>query len=270
MAKAFSPANVSCIFRIIENRNKLKRHSLGIGFTVTKGAAVEVKKSKKNKILLNNKTFRIPTLTTVRNELTPQPLTIHITAELPFGTGFGLSGASALALAYAINKLLRLKKSKRQLAILAHQAEVINGTGLGDVGGQFNGGFMAKLKKGHPLTVKQLRIKQKHIHYKVFSKLDTKTVITNKNKQNKNNKAGEKALKKIKQLKKPTLKDVIIISKEFATNSNLLKNKRVKNLIKKIEENNGKASMIMLGNAVFADTKFKGSKKLTITNKAAK
>ena len=112
MAKAFSPANVSCIFRIIENRNKLKRHSLGIGFTVTKGAAVEVKKSKKNKILLNNKTFRIPTLTTVRNELTPQPLTIHITAELPFGTGFGLSGASALALAYAINKLLRLKNQK--------------------------------------------------------------------------------------------------------------------------------------------------------------
>ena len=58
-----------------------------------------------------------------------------------------------------------------------------------------------------------------------------------------------------------------MISKEFAVNSGLLTNKNLINLIKKIEKNNGNASMIMLGNAVFSDIPFKGSKKLKIVNK---
>ena len=52
-------------------------------------------------------------------------------------------------------------------------------------------------------------------------------------------------------------------------NRGLLKDKNVIKTIKNIKKNNGNASMIMLGNAVFSDIKFKGSEKLIIKDKGA-
>ena len=48
-----------------------------------------------------------------------------------------------------------------------------------------------------------------------------------------------------------------------------MKNKKVIEIIKKIENKGGNASMIMLGNAVFSDSYFKGSKILIIKDKGA-
>ena len=47
---------------------------------------------------------------TVIRELTNEPVKVEIEDQLPSGAGFGISGASALATAYALNKLLNLKK----------------------------------------------------------------------------------------------------------------------------------------------------------------
>ena len=49
----------------------------------------------------------------------------------------------------------------------------------------------------------------------------------------------------------------------------MLKDKKVIAAIKGIEKNDGNASMIMLGNAVFSDTYFKGSIELVIKDKSA-
>ena len=62
-------------------------------------------------------------------------------SSLPLGYWFGISGASALATAYALNRLLKLKKSNKELAIIAHIAEVESKTGLGDVTNQYYWGF---------------------------------------------------------------------------------------------------------------------------------
>ena len=70
-------------------------------------------------------------------------------------------------------------------------------------------------------------------------------------------------------LKNKTLKDIIRISKDFAVESGLLRDKRVKNLIEEIENKGGNASMIMLGNAVFSDMPFKGCRKVKISDKSA-
>ena len=273
-SKAFAPGNLSCLFQIIDNNNPLKKHSLGVGFTVNKGVTVSVKKSFQNKIFFNKKLIHFPTVLTVKNDLVKQKkIRIDIHSALPLGCGFGISGASALATAYALSKEFRLKKSKKQLALIAHYAEVQNHTGLGDVGGQFNGGFMIKYKKGQPLYVEQIPVREKTIYYQVFSRLDTKKVITNNEIKNKINTSGHKALKKILALKRAKkiilLKEIILISKEFATNSGLLKKRKVISCIRDIEKNHGHASMIMLGNAVFSDKWFKGSKKLQITRQSA-
>jgi hypothetical protein len=52
-------------------------------------------------------------------------------------------------------------------------------------------------------------------------------------------------------------------------NSGLLRDKKTIQTIKNIEKNNGNASMIMLGNAVFSDKPFKGAIKLRISDKVA-
>jgi len=269
MTKAFCPGNASCIFRIVENRDKTKRHSLGVGFTVDKGVIVNVSKSDKTMIFANGKRIRFSTVLTVIRELTNEPVKVEIEDQLPSGAGFGISGASALATAYALNKLLNLKKQKKELAMVAHRAEVINGTGLGDVGGQFNGGFNMKIRKGMPLTVVNLGIKDVDVYYKFFSKIETRKVINSRWKKRRINRAGDRALKRIMALKNKTLKDIIKISKDFAVESGLLRDKRVKNLIEEIENKGGNASMIMLGNAVFSDVHFKGCRKVKISDKSA-
>ena len=280
LVKAFAPANISCIFSIIENNSPLKKGSLGVGFTVNKGVTVSIKKipilkksNKQNKIIIyfNNKKIKFPTVETVAKKLNKnkENLEIKINSDLPLSCGFGISGASALATAYTLNKLLKLKKTKKELAKIAHIAEVENKTGLGDVINQYYGGFLIRYKPSCKFKVKRLNIKHKKIYYKVFSKLDTKKIITNKKIKNKINRAGIESLKKISSLKKPSLNKIIKISKEFSIDSNLLKNKDIIKLIDKIEKNNGSASMIMLGNAVFSNKRFKGSKELKITDKGA-
>ena len=246
-------------------------HALGVGFTVDKGVVVSVDKNNKNGYFLNGKRIKaIPTVESVINRLASDKLKIKIKPELPFGCGFGLSGAAALATAYAVNKELNLRKSDKKLAIIAHIAEVENRTGLGDIAGEFNGGFLIKYRKGFPLRVKRLGITG-NVYYKIFSGLDTKKVITDENRKIRINNAADRALKEIKRLKKMdiTLKNIIIISKTFAVNSGLLKDKKVIKAIEEIEQNKGNASMIMLGNAVFSDKPFKGAERLKITNKGA-
>lgn len=291
MVKAFAPGNISCIFSIVENKNPAKKGSLGVGFTVDEGVAVSIKKllmikkplkkshfKNKIKIFFNNKKTRFPTVESVVEKLNKdkESLEIKIKSKLPLGCGFGLSGASALATAYALGKLLKLKKNKKELAKIAHISEVENKTGLGDVVNQFYGGFLVKFLPSYKFKVKRLPIKDKIIYYKIFSKLDTKKIITNKKIKNKINKSAIESLKKIKNLtnnkktnKKISLKGIISLSKEFSVNSGLLKNNKVRSTIENIEKNNGNASMIMLGNAVFSDKKFKGCKKIKIEDKGA-
>jgi len=301
-AKAFAPGNISCIFVIRKTKKPEKSGSLGMGFTVNKGVIVAIKNSnnsiKSNKkiiinnkknpkntqttsgtnsvgnkhiIYFNNKKINFPTVDSVIENLTDENVIIDIKSELPLGYGFGISGAAALATAYALNKLLKLKKSKKQLAMIAHIAEVENSTGLGDVVNQYFGGFLVKYEPSCKFKAVRIPIKNKAVYCKYFSPIETKKIISNKKIRNRINNAGIKALNKIKALnnKNTNLKNIIKISKEFSINSGLLKNKKVIKLIKIIEKKKGNASMIMLGNAVFSDTKFEGSSELIIKDERA-
>ena len=267
-ARAFAPGNASCIFRICSDKNPRKMGSLGVGFTVNKGVTAEVQLSKKTIIRFNKKKISIPTVTTVLNKLTDKNVSVDFSSGLPLGMGFGLSGACALTTALAVDKLLNLKKPKKELYMIAHTAEVINRTGLGDVAGQINGGFLVKRTKGSPLKAERLNVKEKAVYYKLFGKLDTKKVITDRKIKGRINKAGDNALKKIR--KSISLSEIIEISKIFAEESGLLRNKKVKQAIRDIEKNSGKASMIMLGHAVFSSIPFKGCKRLRITQNKAR
>ncbi len=272
-SKAFAPANISCIFKIYSHKNPRWMGSYGLGFTLNDGVIVDASKNESTEILFNHKKIYIPTVKKVIDFLTYENVKINIKSSLPLGCGFGLSGASALATSYALNKLLNLGRSNKDLAVIAHIAEVESKTGLGDVVNQYYGGMLAKFKPSSYFIVNKIPLNNTPVYCEYFSKLSTKSIISNTQLKDRINQSASLTLNKLQKLlkinKKPSFKDIINLSKEFAINSGLLKNKNVKNTVENIEKNNGNGSMIMLGNSVFSDKFFDGSIKFTISNKGA-
>ncbi len=270
---AFAPANISCIFKIYPHKNPRWMGSFGVGFTLNEGVLVTATKAKKNAVFFNGKKIIFPPVDEVMKKLAKESVEIYIDSKLPLGSGFGLSGASALATAYALNTLFFLKKSKKTLAIIAHTAEVTSKTGLGDVTNQYYGGFFLKTKPSSQFIVQKIPLKNIPVYCATFSKLSTNAVLTDQNLFTRINTAAAKNLQEVQALlkmnKKIAFGDIITISKQFAVESGLLTNKKVIEQIETIQKNNGHASMIMLGNAVFSDTSFPGSTKLFISDKGA-
>jgi pantoate kinase len=270
---AFAPANISCVFKIHPHQNPRLAGSSGIGFTIDKGVTISVEKTASTEIFFNNKPIDFPTVRMVLKFLTPERLKIEIKTELPLGSGFGLSGASALATGYAVNTLLNLGKSEKDLAIIAHTADAAQKTGLGDVANQFFGGFLVKFVPSYEFVVEHLELVDIPVYCRVFSKLQTNTVLSNNSLMPTINQAADTALVKMEKMLDPkklmTFEDVINVSEEFANRSGLLQDEKVISVISAIKKQGGRASMIMLGNAVFSNIQFPGSTKYIITQKGA-
>lgn len=263
-ARAFAPGNISCVFKIIPHEDPARMHSLGMGFTVRDGVVVTVRGGSQTTILFNGSEIRFPTVASVVQKLTPQALHIDIESPLPLSSGFGLSGASALAVAYAVNALLGLGKPEEELAMIAHVAEVENLTGLGDVCAQYHGGCLVKLKAGYPLAAEPLSVPEQPIYYRYFGPIHTRDILADPAQRDRINRAADRALRRLEEIVKLDAVDFnacIRLSKIFAMDSGLLRDLRVQQVVQEIEDENGSASMIMLGHAVFSTRSFDGAQK---------
>lgn len=260
--KAFAPGNVSGVFKIIADDDPSRMHSLGMGFTVSDGVTVTARRDTSPHVRFNSKEIDFATVKSVIAKLAREPLRIDIETPLPLSGGFGLSGASSLATAFAIDALLELGKSERELGMTAHVAEVENLTGLGDVAGQFNGGCLVKLVPGDPLAAISLPVPEQDVYYRYFSPINTRDVIGHPRQRERINAAAEAALEALGLLKsrgESEFARYVEVAKEFAIASGLLADEQVKHAIDECEKNGGTASMIMLGNAVFSDVPFTGA-----------
>ncbi len=261
----FAPANISLIFETYEAQPPHERGSLGVGITLKQGAQcrlVELDAEQEEPgIFVHGQKWAFPTVAQVVRELTEDALRIELKAAFPFGCGFGMSGASALATAYALNERNRLLGravlSKEELGMIAHRAEVANATGLGDVGGQVNGGIMIKTTKYAPLTVRTLPLRPAQLYVRVFGPLHTPDVIGSRERLVAVNAAGQRALEQISQAgPSMSLEQLFDISLSFAVQSELLKDRHVGSAIDKIRRKGGHASMVMLGQAVVSTIPF--------------
>lgn len=262
-AKAFAPGNVSGVFKIIPDDDPTKMHSLGMGFTVTDGVTVTVSVSDTTNVQFNGTPIEFATVRSVVAKLGGVALRVEIETDLPLSGGFGLSGASSLATAYAGDELLGLGLSENALGMIAHVSEVENLTGLGDVAGQFNGGCLVKLVRGDPLAAVTLPVPEQEVYYRYFSPINTRDVIGHPEQRERINAAADTALRKLTDLKdrnESEFAEYISIAKEFSIQSRLLSDDDVKSAIRECEQAGGSASMIMLGNAVFSDVPFRGAK----------
>lgn len=266
VARAWAPGNISLIFQVVSDSDPTVMGSKGVGFTINEGTIVEVTKGNKV-ITYNGHGINLPTVSELIKSLTSKSLSITITSPLPLGSGFGISGASALAAAYAINKLLGLGKTDLELAKLAHRAEVISKTGLGDVVNEYFGGFFVKFVPSSRFEVEKLPIAPIPIYCKSHGKLLTSSVLTDTAKIQKINREAEKALKHIKR-DQLSFARITAIANEFTRKAGL-QTPEVSKQIEDIEASGGHAAQILLGNAVVSDIPFPAAMKLSMDTKKA-
>jgi pantoate kinase len=187
----------------------------------------------------------------VVEKLARGPVRAKTELEMPFGAGFGASGAGALGCAYALNAHFDLGLTADQAACFAHEAEVCNGTGLGDVIAQNTGGLMVRLEPGGPGIgrIDRIPVPQLPVDYVVRGPISTRDVLSDKQAMSSVNLAGHAALKEL--LKRPTLQNFMQLSRDFTDKSDLASD-WAQDAIEAVEAAGGMASMIMLGDAVFA------------------
>jgi len=160
-----------------------------------------------------------------------------------------------LSAAFALNSSLKLDLSNDELIEIAHHAEVVNGSGLGDVSGIAAGGLAVRKNPGGPsygafysVPLSPFDLSKK-IYCLVLGKLSTKEVITNDDIVRKINSAGESAL--LNFLKKPDLNSFMDESLAFTKSVGLL-SAGAEKVIDGIDKADGTAAQAMLGDTVFA------------------
>jgi pantoate kinase len=268
--RAFAPGNISGIFKVIHDPDPQKMHSLGLSFTVHQGVTAQVEEAAATQVYFNGAAVEFPTVHSLALSLASVPLRIELSSPLPISSGFGLSGASALATALAINALLGLGRDPRQLALAAHVAEVRHLTGLGDVCAQFHGGCLIKLRPGDPLGAQPLDVAEQPIYYRYFSPILTAEVLRDEERKRRINDAADQALAGVADLvgqKAIDFERCIRLARGFAQDSGLMADPQVRGLVEEIEADGGAASMIMLGNAVFSTRPFAGAHETALSHR---
>ncbi|MET1124420.1 MAG: pantoate kinase [Archaeoglobaceae archaeon] len=239
----FVPSSITCIFSPQIGEKAADSGSVGVGFTIDIGVLAE----RADGVWVNGKQVSFPTVEHVVERLGLSG--VKIDAQLPFGCGFGMSGASALAAA-ALAEI-----SLIEAADLAHEAEVANLTGLGDVATQTFGGVVVRKNAACP---SRLIFERFHfaaeLDFLILGELPTREFLRERARDVREE--GRRWTKEF--LKLPTLENLFRCSLNFAKATGLLE--EVADVVEAVQSGGGAASMIMLGKAVFAYKGFEALK----------
>jgi pantoate kinase len=198
------PLNVSGVWYPVIRPETRTSGSIGISLTLEPPLVAEVCKSGNASVVYNGTEVNLPHLERLKRL---GDLKLIANSVVGLGYGYGLSGAVSLAYALAAAELYNLRKEI--VLDAAHEAEVMNGTGLGDVTSEyFGGGLVYRESPGSP-TVAKVRTfpAEGVVCSKPVEVIPTSRIITKK----------ENALLLIQEfLKSPSLPKFFEVSKEFS------------------------------------------------------
>jgi pantoate kinase len=261
-ARAFVPGHITGFFRIHdEASNPLLCGSRGAGFSVEIGTltTVEIFENESLEIstIYNNEEIDGQVTNMVVQRMVEDykgHLKVKVTHEssLLSGAGFGASGAGALGTALALGHLLDSSMLYDTAAAYAHEAEVVNHTGLGDVLAQTKGGFEIRVRHGGPGIGEIVRIPHKKSLSVVLAGapgLRTHDVLTSTERRLKINSTGDRLIEKM--IQKQDIETFISCSREFSKSIGLA-TKRVNEAIQDLDNIGlSQSGMVMLGDSVF-------------------
>ncbi len=248
-ATTFVPGHITGFFSAHPDDDPTKAGSRGAGLTLSDGVTVTITpaESESSTVVLDGRAVEMEPVRRVLDTLDVRARVVADT-DLPLGSGFGVSGATSLGAAFAANAVFDRGLSENELTTIAHGAEVLSGTGLGDVVAQARGGVPIRLEPGAPGHGKLDGIPARsRVEYVAFGDLSTADVLADDTSQL--SAAGERALSAL--VAEPTLPRFMRASRRFAREAGLLTD-RVRETIREVNAVDGEASMAMLGETVFA------------------
>lgn len=261
-AEAFVPGHITGFFEVFKNKDLLRSGSRGCGVVLDMGAHTRVKVDEAGQnsaeVYVNGGLCDCPVTRSVVEHIIKASgkkyrVRVDHLLELPMKYGFGMSGAGALGTALALNKAMSLGLSRRACGVIAHEAEVLNGTGLGDVIAELTGGLVLRTKPGAPGIgrVEKILSDLNVVVCLIGGELETKEVLRHREMINRINTAGKKSYALF--LKNKTPEGFLQASWRFARDTGLV-NEKIYLAAKSLANYGVTASMAMLGNALFTLT----------------
>jgi pantoate kinase len=249
---AFCPGHISGYFRRIEGESAAATGSIGAGIVISEGVTATVtpagatsvsvwRKEESGKRVLYSSTS--PPLEYVLKKI---GIIVSVTTEchLPIGAGFGLSAAALLATLAAVNRCHDLGLTPHEISALAHEAEVVHRTGLGDVAACQGGGRVVRTGAGIDGAITRFFDLPESLYTISFGPISTPSVLGSQEQM-------DRVTAAFPQNPPQDAEGFFKLSRLFAERSGLL-TPEAGAVIQKCADNGVPASMTMLGNGVFA------------------
>jgi pantoate kinase len=255
--EAFCPGHVTAFFAVHDDPDPRVKGSRGAGLSLSLGvrtlARVRDAPQRSIDLLLNGRRQKAEVSRWVAERLVgPRAMEVKVLSEtpLPVSQGFGVSAAGALSTALALDDALGLGLPRDELVAIAHEADVVSGTGLGDVVPASLGGMDLRLKPGAPghAEVRTTPVKANILLAVLGAEMPTRTVLGDPAKVAAINAAGSAMVEEFSR--NPSFERLFDIGNRFAENTGLASRTVVE--VIRASRMFGRATMAMLGNSVFA------------------
>ncbi len=251
---AYSPGHITGFFLPCVHHDQLRTGSRGAGMCIDRGVTttLDVKKGTGRKeFVVNGVPHDAPVMRSALEEIAGHQdvdVAAEVTMDLPVSSGFGTSAAGALSAAFALARALG--RSGEEAFAAAHRAELSNGTGLGDVAALTRGGMTFRRIEGLPPfgCIDRLADRQDIVAAVVGPMVRTSDVLGDPARRSSIEEVGRECYRVL--ARSPTPDMFFRTSREFTMRTGLA-GPDVKRALEAVE-GLGDASMIMLGNSVFA------------------
>ncbi|NLT37948.1 MAG: GHMP kinase [Methanomassiliicoccus sp.] len=251
---AYCPGHITGFFVPCVHEDPLRTGSRGAGICIDRGvtATLEVLPGDGSMEFIVDGVMRdAPVMRDVLENLMGGgdfDIMVEASLGLPISSGFGMSAAGALATAFAMAEALG--RTTEEAFAAAHRAELANGTGLGDVAALSRGGMTFRRREGIPPfgRIDRLTDALDIVAAVVGPVIRTSDVLRDPTKRKTIDSIGRECYRLL--AKDPTPDMFFRTSREFTMRSGLA-GPPVMDALEAIERL-GDASMIMLGNSIFA------------------
>ncbi len=251
-AVAFCPGHISGYFKQVQGDSLQSTGSIGAGIVISEGVSAEVTAAETPAIEVRRvdhagvvrESSRGSTPLAYVMERLGCPAAVVTACRLPISAGFGLSAAALLSGITALSALYDLDLSDREVALLAHEAEIVHRTGLGDVAACQGGGVACRTGPGIDAAIERMLEIGGPIAAISFGPLETSSVLASESRM--------RAVEAAYPGRCPDgIEDFFDLSRTFARNSGLV-TEEIDAVLRACEHEGIPASMTMLGRGVFA------------------
>ena len=227
-SSAFCPGHVTAFFEPVEHADPFRKGSRGAGLSLSLGVKTRVKarlgRKQHVRIYLNRQEVPAPTTRlAVERAIGGAAFEAIVQSDvpLPVSQGFGMSAAGALSATLAVNDALDLALSHSRCVAIAHAAEVVSKTGLGDVVPASLGAMDIRLQPGAPphAVVRRLPADGDVLLAVLGPPMPTRAVLADAAKVKAIGESGRRCVKEF--AKAPSLDHLFRLGKQFSVESGL-------------------------------------------------